>query len=174
MNEYVYLFLIIICILVEFRKSIYRIYLAINNLSSFIFLPGVITHEFGHFISCILLRIKVKEYRFFVFPNGIFDDYSLAGSVNIESTNFKKRVIVVFMPLLFNWSIGLSLLVFFNTKNIFLDVFSFWLSFVFFSEGFPSLADLNNINIEVNNKKIDVFYNMFKGGLSFLLTILLI
>ncbi len=158
----------------EFRKSIYKIYLALNNLSLFIFLPGVITHEVGHFISCILLRIKVKEYRFFVFPNDIFDDYSLAGGVNIEPTSFKKKLMVVFMPLLFNWSIGLSFLVFFNPKNIFWIIFSFWLGFIFFSEGFPSIADLKNINIEVNNKKIDVFYNMFKGGISFLLTILLI
>lgn len=63
---------------------------------SFLFLPGVIIHEFSHLLSASLLFVPVGEIEFIpkVSENGV-----KLGSVKIGKTDFLRRAVIGFAPI---------------------------------------------------------------------------
>lgn len=58
--------------------------------------PGVIIHEFGHLIFCVLARVKIYKIKLFQFGK-------VAGFVNHdEPTKFYQSVLISFGPLMLN------------------------------------------------------------------------
>lgn len=125
----------------------------IINLLSF---PGVVFHEFGHQIFCILTRTKVFKVKYFSFGNSVgFVEHE-------EPRGFFSSLFITTGPL----TIGtiLSIYFFILSKNILiqnqiLGIFFIWLGFSIAINCLPSRQDARNLFHTTNQK-------LFKNPLS--------
>lgn len=128
------------------------------NLIEILFFPGVLFHEFSHFISCILVRAKVTRVRF--------------KSVTHIKTGPWKGFIISFAPFLLG-NLASILLFWVGHKGLkysfalpqleFLSVgVFFWLGFSIATFCFPSETDARN----AMNTLFEFYLNSlsFKGG----------
>lgn len=84
------------------------------NIISFLFLPGVVVHEFSHFLSATFLFVKTGEIEFI--PQ-ITDGGVKLGSVGIAGTDPIRRAIIGFAPVIIGIGIITTVLFyFFNGK----------------------------------------------------------
>lgn len=78
---------------------------------SFLFLPGVIIHEFSHLLTASLLFVPVGEIEFIpkVSGSGV-----KLGSVKIGKTDFLRRAVIGFAPILVGAGIMIGFLYYFT------------------------------------------------------------
>ena len=92
-------------------------------LLAFIFFPGTFVHEMSHFLAALFLLVPVGKVN--LFPE-IADGGSVKlGSVNVAETDFVRRTIVGFAPVLFGTSTILAVLYFAVTRNLLVTPWSY-------------------------------------------------
>jgi len=113
---------------------------------SIITFPGVIIHEFGHYLFCLLTRVKVRSAIFFQV------DMKVAGYVIHEDTNkFSSVFLISIGPLIINTLLCLFIILpvsipfyVFGERNI-LIYFYMWLGISIGMHAFPSTQDATNL-----------------------------
>ena len=106
--------------------------------SAYVFFPGIIVHELGHYLACVLTGTRVREVRWF-HPREAFvvhDKPKTLGGVLISLAPFLLNNMLG----LAGWSMALSL---YRTDGI-LAIFFAWMAFSLFLFSFPSGADALN------------------------------
>lgn len=122
--------------------------------------PGIVIHEFAHYIFCKLFHCKVYEVRFFRFGNP-------AGYViHDQSSKSWQNVMISIGPFIVNTIIGIILasLVTLNGAN-YLDIIMdnrsillIWLSISILMHAFPSSGDAQSLVESVlKNKRVNIF-----------------
>ncbi len=105
-------------------------------LEFLIFFPGVVLHELSHYLSCVLLRVKVYRVKLY----GLDEAY-----VEHEIPNSRRMVVITLVPFLLNNLLSLFVIcLFFTTSLFWYRVLFVWLSFSFTYFSVPSDDDLKN------------------------------
>jgi len=110
-------------------------------LVSFLFFPGTVIHEMGHFVAATVLNLKVYEIR--LFPQWKKNQIKL-GSVFYEKKDFLRGILVgvapIFFGLIFFWFLAKFHL--FPNSQIGLNIFFGYIIFSVSSTMFSSKQDL--------------------------------
>lgn len=111
------------------------------SIISFLYLPGTILHEMGHFIMATILFLKVKDIN--IFPE-IKQDYIKLGSVLYEKKDFVRSFIIGIAPLFAGIFFFYYLSVFrlFPSANLLQNALFLYLIFTVSSTMFSSKQDL--------------------------------
>jgi hypothetical protein len=149
--QIIYFFLLVGALYFFSRQTINEIFYLIRkwfkseklvfNLVSLIFLPGTIFHETAHFLTALILFLKVREIR--IFPEW-HNHYIKLGSVVYEKKDFVRGVMVGLAPfffgLFFFWSLSAFRL--FPGKDLLFNILFGYLIFAVSSTMFSSKQDL--------------------------------
>lgn len=117
---------------------------AIFTLISLIYLPGTIIHEFSHFVTVIILFMKVREFT--IIPQ-FQDNYIKLGSVIYEKKDPFRSIIVGLAPffIILTCFWAAAILITFPTYNIVFDALLLYMVFVVSSSMFSSEKDLQDL-----------------------------
>lgn len=144
-----------LCILLYFllfavsRENIKFLFLILRNkklafwVISILFFPGTVIHELSHFLTALLLFLRVKDIE--IFPN--FEKGSLKlGRVIYEKKDFFRSFLVGVSPLFFGTFVLYIIFYFklFPSKDLFINIFWGYLIFSISSTMFSSKRDLQD------------------------------
>lgn len=104
-----------------------------------LFAPGVVTHEFAHYLVCKLLRVPVYDVNLFSFGE-------TAGYVeHAIPRSYTKRLLVALAPLLVNLALGLALFWAGTQLATPYTVVALSLGFVVIAHSLPSSVDAKTL-----------------------------
>ncbi|MDD4983887.1 MAG: M50 family metallopeptidase [Candidatus ainarchaeum sp.] len=106
-----------------------------------LFYPGVIIHEFTHFLACMLLGVKVTKVKF-----GLKESY-----VQHHDVHDWKTIIIAIAPFLFSniiATLGIWYAVKFRPEFYFF-VIILWLAVTIIFQSVPSKKDIQNVDAKI-------------------------
>ena len=110
--------------------------------------PGVIFHEFSHYIMCILCRVRVKAVKFFRRGH-------IMGYVTHESTGtFWKHFLIIMVPFFVNTILSLLffLAAFLMNLPLWLSLFFLWLGISAAIHATPDVYDAHSLWMETKKE----------------------
>lgn len=110
--------------------------------------PGVMVHEFGHLVFCLLAGVKIHKIKLFQFGK------TAGYVVHDEPHNFYQAVLISFGPLIINSLI--TLFCFSQVKTPFTSwqpYFYLWLGFAIGMHAIPSTGDAKSL-LQTTNSRV--------------------
>jgi hypothetical protein len=112
-----------------------------NVLLDLFFMPGIISHEFGHRIFCDIFGVRVQKVRYFSFTN------PPGFVIHEHPKNFLQTFFITVGPLIFNTLLAVLFGIFSLQYH-----FAFaWLSISVAAQSFPSSGDAKSLWKETKN-----------------------
>ncbi|MFH0714413.1 MAG: hypothetical protein V1847_01040 [Candidatus Diapherotrites archaeon] len=102
-----------------------------------VFAPGIIAHEFSHWLSCSLLGVRVHKVEW----------YGMRAFVQHDHPSPFNAWLITLAPLLFGQTLGFGLLLYassFYSVNFLLSLFLAWMGISVLLFSFPSSHDVSN------------------------------
>ena len=130
--------------LFQVLRLIFRHDKVVYSLIAFIFFPGTVIHELSHFMTALVLFLKVRDIHVFPEWEG---QYLKLGRVYYEKKDVIRSILVGIAPvivglLLFWWLFNLHIL---QTSNLLLKIIVGWLIFILSTTMFSSKQDLIDV-----------------------------
>lgn len=108
--------------------------------------PGVVIHELGHVVFCVLAGVKIHEIKLFRFGNP-------AGYViHDEPRQFVRAVLVSFGPLIVNTLVSLFCFARFSPILTLTNILYLWLGIASALHAIPSTGDAKSLLATTNSR----------------------
>ncbi len=131
--------------------------------------PGVMLHEFSHWIMCDLFNVKVHEVKFFSLKevefSSIFDASPVGWVIHEKPKKFLQSFFISTGPFFINTFLALilfRLMINFGGSETYIGLFFGWLAISFAVNSFPSNGDAEVLweegNEELKNKNYLVLF----------------
>lgn len=128
-----------------------------------LFAPGVVTHEFAHYLVCKLLRVPVYDVDLFSFGD-------TAGYVeHAVPRSYTKRLLVALAPLLVNLSLALALFWAGTQLAPLYTVVALYFGFVVIAHSLPSSVDAKTL---LPQRTLGYLYPLFLLALPLIVVLL--
>lgn len=104
-----------------------------------VFAPGIVIHEFAHYLSCVLLGVPVGDVTFFRFGNP-------AGYVEHQvPRSYTKRILITFAPLLVNMAVAVGTF-WWSTRTVLpYSLLAVYVGVTVVAKSLPSSIDAKNL-----------------------------
>lgn len=129
-----------------------------------VFAPGVVIHEFAHYLICVLLGVPVRDVTFFRFGNP-------AGSVEHQvPRSYTKRILITIAPLLVNTAVAVGAF-WWSTRTVpVYSLIAVYVGVTALAKSLPSSIDAKNL---FPHSRLGYFHPLFLLSLPLIFLLLL-